>query len=313
MNYKMNPIADLKNDFNGYTLASVTLGSSGEICILGVNEVPARIGGMFPPVQTKTSHNYKVIILGKEYKQEVKIKKQKWNYHFIQIIDENHILLACARAELYENGEYDRNAKVFDFEGNLIREFLLGDGIQDLYVTRENKIWTSYFDEGVFGNYGWDNPIGAYGLRAWDSDGKEIYTYRNDDPHFISDCYALNVAGEEDVWFYFYTEFELGRYKNGKLEYFQPDVEGSDGFIVYKEYFLFRGDYDDRDQYILYKVGPGNRLNKVTILTLADETDNLLTPSLLSCRGAEMLFVSDNKVYVLHLKDLLRERGYLES
>ncbi|WP_409275903.1 hypothetical protein V1499_10065 [Neobacillus sp. SCS-31] len=129
MNFKLNPVANLKNEFNGYTVASASLGPRGEICILGVNEVPERIDGMFPPVQTETSHNYKVIILGNGYRQEVELPNQSWNYHFIQLIDENHILLVCARAELYENGDYDRNAKVFDMDGNLIREFLLGDGI----------------------------------------------------------------------------------------------------------------------------------------------------------------------------------------
>ena len=69
---------------------------------------------------------------------------------------------------IYESGKYDLNAKVFDRSGNQIREFLLGDGIQNVYVTKGNKIWTSYFDEGVYGNYGWEVPIGRNGLRAWD-------------------------------------------------------------------------------------------------------------------------------------------------
>ncbi|WP_053366321.1 hypothetical protein [Bacillus sp. FJAT-27245] len=313
MNYQLNPAVDFKNDLKGYSLVSASLGPSGEICILGVNKVPERMNGMFPPVQTENSHKYKAIIIGKGYKQEVKIPKQRWNYHFIQLIDKNHILLACGRARLYKNGEFDLNGKVFDMDGNLVREFLLGDGIQNLYVTRENKIWTSYFDEGVFGNYGWDDPIGAWGLRAWDSNGNEVYTYPNNDPHFISDCYALNVAAEEDVWFYFYTEFELGRYNKGSIEYFQPDIAGSDGFIVYEEYFLFRGGYDDRNQYNLYKLGPGNRLTRVDTIELADEESSTLTAYLPSCRGPEMLLVQDEKAYVLNLKDLLRERGLLED
>ncbi|WP_176444820.1 hypothetical protein [Paenibacillus herberti] len=43
---------------------------------------------------------------------------------------------------------------------NHSREFLLGDGIQSVQVTDKGIIWTSYFDEGVFGNNGWDKPIG---------------------------------------------------------------------------------------------------------------------------------------------------------
>lgn len=311
MNYKVKSAADIKDDLMGYTIVSASLGASGEICILGVNEVPEKIDGMFPPVQTETTLNYKAVIEGKGYRQVVELKNQKWNYHYIQLIDENNILLACARAKLYKDGKFDLNAKVFDLGGNLVREFLLGDGIQDIFVTNKNKIWTSYFDEGVIGNFGWNTPIGRFGLRSWNSDGKECFLYPNYGLHFIVDCYALNVAAEEEVWFYFYTEFELGRYSKGRLDYFQPDVKGSDGFIVFDNYFLFRGGYDDQDQYILCKMGPRNKLTKIMNITLADEENTILSPHHISCRGYEMLLVKDKKAYVLNLKEFLQERGLL--
>ena len=75
-------------------------------------------------------------------------------------------------------------------------------------MTEENKIWTSYFDEGVYGNYGWEVPIGRNGLRAWDSNGNEMYQYPNSEQnkYFIDDCYALNIVADEEVWFYFYLD-----------------------------------------------------------------------------------------------------------
>jgi hypothetical protein len=57
--------------------------------------------------------------------------------------------------------------------GTLIKEILLGDGIKDMKVTDKEVIWTSYFDEGVFENYGWDEPIGSCGLPAWNQDGDQ--------------------------------------------------------------------------------------------------------------------------------------------
>ncbi|WP_440117757.1 hypothetical protein [Paenibacillus sp. QZ-Y1] len=79
-------------------------------------------------------------------------------------------------------------------DGNTIREFLLGDGIQSVQVTKNGTIWTSYFDEGVFGNNGWSNPIGSQGLVAWDEHGNKLY---EDHAADIADCYALNVVNEE--------------------------------------------------------------------------------------------------------------------
>ena len=76
MNYLIKPAADVKDDLMGYTIVSASLGASGEICILGVNEVPEMIDGMFPPVQTETTFNYKAVIEGKGYRQEVELKNQ---------------------------------------------------------------------------------------------------------------------------------------------------------------------------------------------------------------------------------------------
>ena len=52
----------------------------------------------------------------------------------------------------------------------MLSRFCLGDGIQDCVVKKDGTIITSYFDEGVFGNYGWDEPLGDCGLIAWTSD-----------------------------------------------------------------------------------------------------------------------------------------------
>ena len=71
--------------------------------------------------------------------------------------------------------------------------------------------------------------------------------------YFIDDCYALNIVADEEVWFYFYLDFSLARYNNGQIEYFKPDIAGSDGFIMYDDFVLFRDGYGKHDNYILYR------------------------------------------------------------
>lgn len=55
-------------------------------------------------------------------------------------------------------------------------KFCLGDGIEDCIVTRDNRIITSYFDEGVFA----DAPSGgaAHGSKSlvvWNSSRQRIF------------------------------------------------------------------------------------------------------------------------------------------
>lgn len=75
------------------------------------------------------------------------------------------------------------------------REFLLGDGISHVQSDANGNIWTGYFDEGVFGNYGWATPAGAAGLSCFTKSGEKIWGYEAPAGFDqIDDCDALNVA-----------------------------------------------------------------------------------------------------------------------
>jgi hypothetical protein len=302
---QLNSLNDVREDLQGYTIIDSSLGPKNEICILAVQKIPELIDGMFPPVKTKEKIHYRVIIHSQDGKRIINLNNQRWNYHFVQPIDESNILLVCARSHYYESGKFDLNAKVFDNYGNQIREFLLGDGIQNVYVTKENAIWTSYFDEGVYGNYGWENPIGSNGLRAWDSNGNGKYQYPNSDKYFIDDCYALNVVADEEVWFYFYLDFCLARYYKGQIEYFKPDIAGSDGFILYDNYVLFRGEYDKHDNYLLYRFSNSNNLDRKCLLSFTDEQGKTIKADRISCRGSLILVTVGTQVYLADLKDII--------
>src|SRR5260370_20638010 len=76
-------------------------------------------------------------------------------------------LLAGARCHWRPAGP-EENAMLVDWKGMVERTFTIGDGVQDVRTAPEGDLWVSYFDEGVFGNYGWSppgpEPIGAPGL-----------------------------------------------------------------------------------------------------------------------------------------------------
>lgn len=303
--YKATLVGDTREYAIGYKIVSISIGADNCYYVLTVNNVPERVDGMFPQTQTTTLQNYRIIKVQWDNVYVIDIGNQKWNYHFVQPIVENKILLACARSEYYNESKYDLNGRIFDLKGSLIREFLLGDGIQNLQVTSSNIIWTSYFDEGVFGNYGWNEPIGSCGLRAWDQYGKSVYEYNNYGDKFISGCYALNAKSDDEIWFYYYTDFLLGRFKNDRVDYFEPELSGSDGFLVYDKYVLFRGEYSNHNEYQLFEFTRNEKLQEKKTIVFTNETDDVINADDIDCRGSSLLMRVGTKLYIVDLKDII--------
>ena len=116
----------------------------------------------------------------------------KFQFHYLRPAGD-HFLLLGARCAYRENGP-DQNAWIVSRDGAVLSRFCLGDGIQDCVVKKDGTIITSYFDEGVFGNYGWDEPLGACGLIAWTSEGTPLWKNEN---YSIYDCYAISLDEAE--------------------------------------------------------------------------------------------------------------------
>ncbi|MDW2876131.1 MULTISPECIES: hypothetical protein [Bacillaceae] len=150
--------------------------------------------------------------------------------------------LLIVQSRCLKDGTYvERNARRYNPNGQLIEAFTLGDGINDVQIDETDTIWVSYFDEGIFGNFGWDEPMGSAGVVAYTMNGKRLWGAGD---YGIIDCYALNVAGSKEVYFYYYDDFDLvhldemreaGRYRvNGRyplMGRFLLDKEGMIGQI----------------------------------------------------------------------------------
>jgi hypothetical protein len=97
-------------------------------------------------------------------------------------------------------------------DGKEEQEFLLGDGISYVQADNKGNIWVGYFDEGAYGNLGWqyaDGSFGAAGLSCFSQSGQKMWDFEPPQGFdSISDCYALNVC-EAGVWAYYYTGFPI--------------------------------------------------------------------------------------------------------
>lgn len=298
------PFADISAYAEGFQIISTQWGGDGKVYVLLVNQIPERKQGIFVQTKRYQTYTYKVLIVTDQYIEEVVIWGQTFNYHYVQPL-KDHLLLVGARCAYYGNDQYDLNAKVCDVDGNTIREFLLGDGIQSVQVTENGTIWTSYFDEGVFGNYGWNNPMGSQGLVAWDEHGNKLY---EDHAADIADCYALNVVNEQQVWFYYYTDFMLGSVSGGtqqpKVTFVNPDLSGSSGFCTDGYHFLFDAGYGKHGSFVFKKMEKLRSLTKGQKVELVNEQNNPFKQARQDFRQNRLLLSEGNLLYQVTIEEL---------
>ncbi|MDM5279080.1 hypothetical protein ACN9MH_07980 [Paenibacillus silvae] len=301
------PFADISGYTEGFDIVSVQLGHDGLAYILLINQVPERKRGMFVQTKLNEPYTYKVLIVSEQHVEEIVIWGQHYHYHYVQPL-QNHLLLVGARCTYYGKDQFDLNAKVCDMEGTTIREFLLGDGIESVQVTKHGTIWTSYFDEGVFGNNGWEQPVGESGLLAWDAYGNVLYKNTAAD---IADCYALNVINEQEVWFYYYTDFELGCISGvggtvpPQVTFLKPNISGSSGFCTDGYHFLFDAGYGKHGTFVFKKIQQTGSLTKGAKIVLLNEENRSFQQARQDFRQDRLLLSEGNSLYQVTMEELL--------
>lgn len=264
-------------------------------------------GASFVKTVPDKPQNYRVVALsGDEIVIDLRIAGERFNIHDVQPLPDG-LLLVCARSFRRGRDDFEKNGRVYSFEGKFVREILLGDGIQTVQATSEGVIWTSYFDEGVFGNDGWNDPVGASGLVAFDQFGIKTCEFEPRaglDP--ICDCYALNVASDEDVWLYYYTDFPLVRLRRGRIEsVWTMPVSGSDAFAVFDGYALFRGGYEDRDTYRLFSLRQGGTPVLLAEMEFHDNGGGKLLARRVAGRGDAIRFIHENLLFRVDVRTVL--------
>lgn len=225
------------------------------------------------------------------------IVNEPYNIHDIQPVGEGQFLLVCARCHYYEKYP-EQNGRLYTSDGKLVRRLTLGDGIQDVQVAPDGLIWTSYFDEGVFGNYGWSHPLGASGLVAWSQEGTKVFEFEPGDLEQIIDCYALNVSGN-DVWIYYYTGFPLVQIRDRQIvAAWALPIAGTDAFAVDDSYALFRGGYDGQDRYELLELTKDGAAC-VSQIEFRDPKGEVITAQRAVGRGDSIFLLRGNEVFAV--------------
>ncbi len=237
---------------------------------------------------------------------DIAIDDAPFDLHDLQSLGED-LLVVSARSQRRSGGEADANGRIYGSDGACKRAIVLGDGIGALQTGGDGTIWTGYFDEGVIGNNGWTQPLGASGLVAWNRDGEAVYRYSPPaGTDRMTDCYAVNVA-DDATWCYYYTQFPLVRIENGReTGVWKPAVQGSHGFAVGGGYALFGGGYADYDHIQLFALHDDGGSERIASFALTDEHGRRLPGHNLVGRGQSLYLRNDDAIYRFDIGTALR-------
>jgi hypothetical protein len=284
-------------------LLTVNVGPDLEPLLLSVNALPPlprgkRRVGPFGWLRVRTPYEFAVHWREEGSWHRLALPPTERAYYHVAPLSDGRWLLVEVRAE----SDSTQNAAVHDAQGRLISTFHAGDGIEWVQTTEAGRIWIGYFDEGIFSRVG----LGNAGLACLDAEGQVLF--RHDalaEPGGvppIADCYALNVASDEDVWAYYYKEFPLLRLRRGTVAgmWTNIPVAGASAFGVHGDRVLF--------------VGSHRRKRALHLLTLLEMRAFALTPvdqagdplngtRLRGCgRGPKLYLHTDEALYCVDLR-----------
>ncbi|WP_417390555.1 hypothetical protein [Gimesia sp.] len=263
-------LVDFETVIGNRNLITVTVGPRLNPIMLSLGKLPDYRqensgGGSFPKKISDTLNDFRIHYCEGEDWFSIDLSPTSENFHSIQPIGNQEWLLVRCRA----SGDQDRNAHVYGADGEHLRCFPAGDGIENVQVTKDSKIWISYFDEGVFG----DCELSRSGLVCLDHVGEQVFDFHSVciEADQIIDCYALNVCSSHETWLYYYTDFPVVRITNHKVNgiWRNIPVSGSHAFAVSKENVLFSGGYNNRTDLIKVHL-PTNQLREMKPVTVND-------------------------------------------
>ena len=230
----------------------------------------------------------------------------------VQPMPGGRFLVAGARCRWRPDGP-DRNAVLYDADGQIVSEHVLGDGIAHVLATSTGQVWAGYFDEGIYGNYGWgradtQEPVGAYGIVRFSSDLEPAWHY----PKYtevgpwdaISDCYALNVD-DTSAWACYDSDFPVVRIRDGAVTGWHNDIKGASALAVAGSRFgLFGGYGPDYDRLALAELGADRAQPAGEYRVVLPGGEPIPAGTQIIGRGSRLHFLAGSSWYQLCIGDI---------
>jgi len=302
----------------GCKVVATEIGLHGEVLRLFVRDdsadgVLARIShpgfASFPETRTEREYSALLSVCTFNATYEIPLSNLTTTFPKLQVFPNGDPLVVASRCRRFNDDTYELNATVHDTEGGVLRQFLLGDGIEHVQIDRDGNIWVGYFDEGVYGNFGWghpNGPVGAAGLTCFNDRGEKLWGFqppRGFDA--ISDCYALNVA-KDGAWAYYYTGFPFVRIDSEwNVRAWRTNTSGGREFAVHGKHILHYGGYGEHktDCKLLRLDQETTQLVSQVALLLPTDVD--LSRSVVIGRDNKLHVLFDDSWYVFSVESII--------
>lgn len=227
--------------------------AAGRQALLGVDVSPA--GSSFPRAQSSEPVAARVTVQTGTIEATVQVPELDIAFPIVQPLPQDRLLLVGTRCR-WRPDEPDENGLVLDDTGTAVVSATIGDGIGHVRTTPAGSVWVGYFDEGVYGNYGWGRPgpkpVGAPGIVRFTPDLQVAWRYPYGVPYGpVDDCYALAGDGEA-VWACYYSGFPIVHLASGEVRGWRNDVGGARALLADGASAALLGGYrPDHDRFVV--------------------------------------------------------------
>ena len=305
---KLSSVYDLEEYLQNSRIAAFCTTNAGKLILaLAPGEKPEKVSLSRSILQEP--QRYRILVESNECLEVLCITEEEYlDISMVQLIPDDRLLLLSGRTSLYLDKAPEKNARIYDRTGKLLKELFLGDGILHCQVSPGGLIWTGYFDEGVYASGPTGGDVGSSGLVAWDLLGNKVYDYKPvQELDVIDDCYGLNVISDSLVYCNYYSQFPFVRIENFKVTRYWKEAVATECFAVKDNFVLFRAPYLEREKLFLIALKENGAHSRIAKIGVFDGNKNLLKNSLVSARKDVILILNENRyVYRLSVDELLK-------
>src|ERR1700761_2145702 len=152
---------------DGYVRVSESVAGDGALLFLFVEPEGAAAAaaaakqsvGMYPNPRMGKAYRFRLMRVGADgAATAVDLPPLDLTFPMVDVFPDGRVLVAGPCCSWRSESDFDRNGAVIAPKTGTVSRILLGDGIENVFVDTLGRIWVGYFDEGVFGNFGWSDP-----------------------------------------------------------------------------------------------------------------------------------------------------------
>jgi hypothetical protein len=300
---------------DGYVRVSGSVAADGSLLFLFIepdgaaaaNAMTEQGIGIFPEPRMAKAHRFRLVrVAANGESATIDLPPLDLTFPMVDVFPDGRVLVAGPRCSWRSETDFDRNGAVIDPKTGTVMRILLGDGIESIFIDALGRIWVGYFDEGVFGNFGWSDPgpppIGSSGVVVFDAGGTILWKYpqvgRNPS---IDDCTAMNVSGDGAAIF-FYSAFPVCTIsRDFALSFFSTPMRGCKAFALSGDRVLFSGQFNDSAHTGYRGTLNPDRAAEMEQVTFLRPDGVPIQASRIIGRGSRLHFFAEDAVYAADL------------